>query len=1032
MIAQTSSTDPSVFLPLYRWLEGASFVPHSAGGVDFWAWPINIMLAAVGWLWRIYRWLADVAASGLTSDTIADTLGSRIDSAVTRIFDPLFFFMPAAAMIILFVRFLARKAKGKEAAMELLKIGIFSVLAWTFFATGLFATVLNGAKNAVNDVAAIPAEIAARNVSNKMRENLGSLYEISEDDVLSCDKYEDVLLDIGSEAHPVQQITSAWAMWSHYPFWIAGTYGRDTGSVAMRMYCHELEALSGMPAVEQQQIAFCAAIGKQDVTSAMIDQKACDAEGRAALGMEGGELGPFRDYKFLQGNRLQTRAAAAWAICIREKTSTGGHRWKIHEGFAPLEIRYTTEDAFGERITRTGTIKEVFETNRTCENWMRGKSDINTSYAVCPPFTGDLDIEGCNVIGSATSTAALQKSPVDVPPGSDVFDTYPGKYFNWHEIANSSDVDQREAVRWIEGRGSGSPGIGEAVAAFFALIASFVYMPLGLGMAGVYVLAVYALAIFSGFAPIWMLAAVFKRGRSFAAAAAKYSAALLVMSAGVIVMLSVFTMLFGWIAAILPAESSGFVTLMVIAVTPFLTMKLINRIGRYSPSEQAYQKPLWSADAIMNVGMARKTWDTSMSRYALRAKSGGQKLYRSAKTELVKPAAKKVAKETKIAAARQVLKIAPTDRQTFMSGEYQDLDSRPGKTAVWEGVVTDMSALGKTIVFPVSGAIGLKKAGKAAWRKTKQEYGIPDKRKESAWDSLKGYSSKIVAAADAEKEAKLEKKGKKVPKKAEALRQSPTTPQTKAKLERRGKARAAAMGAYGKAMLYVKDGASKEERVQAKANMAKIEQVKENFASGTPSAYGIRLDHLQPALDKGTEKNKEVADSQRRDRMAKALQMGKKAYALQYEHIAEHIIAVGKYELIGLPEVNALLAFVRPMTEKERKAGGSKENGMVGMSKTQTRLDGKVRDSLYRLQQKNAAKLRWAALKKNREQILKAAQEMLKTAKAAQRAASAKPAPERKQTQKKEDPGREPQRRKEKKEIQPKQPQSSNQQRSVR
>lgn len=688
-------SEPEAYLPLYRWAESAATVRQSPGRSAWWSWGANIELSVVGWLWQAYQWLADISEAALTTDTTGVSV--RMVEASREVVTSWWILLFVAAGLVPLIGWMRKKNSAGE-------IGKRAALALLFGAAALFAlnsSLVNSIVGTARDMVSETTGLAVDFSENWAEERFyAKPVWAPENDYMSCRHLLEYLQEESRDAQPVARIMNIWAMWSYYPFWHKTTYGMRTRGTGDRMGCRELEAGSGAPATEQAEIGLCA-IGRvylknNPQTQPGTPPDECE-QGRNLLGLPPEGIGPWRDTDVLQSASEQTRQAMAWTLCLKPAPGQT-QNWFLHPGFANLEIRQPGSTGGS---SWTGPIKDVFWGNQTCAAWMQGKGNNPGYLAGCPPWRAP-----CGVFGSDISA---QLSPTFVPPDASVFDSYPQKYLNWGDtdtlvaeaeryIENAAsqgfgqltdgegnDVNDvklaaaaavQEMEEWVQGRGHGTPGHGETLGLFFAMISTFFYLPIAIGAALGFVLSSYMLAVITGAVPLVLMLCMFESGRRFALAVAKFAGWMLMGWIAAVLAMTVFTMLFSWLAGLGPDVSvgDGFAALMWAGLVPLMASKTIGIVSRYSRSEAAKDKSPVSLEGMLHIASSSKRQQDTLGQYTARpraiAAKGTTPVRSAARTFISAPQRRKDAQANiRAQASPEDLDFAPPDEDENQTQE---------------------------------------------------------------------------------------------------------------------------------------------------------------------------------------------------------------------------------------------------------------------------------------------------------------------------------------------------------------------------
>ena len=552
------------YLPLFRWIESASTVRRSPGVSDWANWLVNIFLAATGWLWKLYQYIAELGQQALDFDSKFAFRDSIIGFSNNIVLTVRPFALVLAFLMVLYM-LISPKKKTTEAISTAFFSAFLIIGSIAVSASGIAESLLRSGNQVLGETLDVPLDIAESTASLSFLPDTASGWGPAlEDDYLSCEHLENYLLERAETegAATLSRIMNIWAMWSFFPFWEKANYGRNAGHTASRIYCRELEAGSGRSGQEQASLALCAA----GTAYAPESLDPC-REGRRLFNIPSPEHpGPFTDFWVTTSPMDQTRQASAWAICLGKQSRNGG--WIIHPGFAGLEIKTPDglEEVYGDRMN----LSDVFAASSVCETWFTQSSGRLSVLSRCPPWE-----TACSE-GGAHAARSISTKLLSDPQ---VLDTFPHKYSNWGSLAeveeatrsyisdyNSwlgkdtlpedetentiSELAVQEAEGWTQGRGSGGPGALEAFAVMLAFFGSLAYLPLAGGVSFGFVLSSLVVSIIIGLLPLLLLIALVPPGRKVLVQSLKYLGLAAVGWIAAITVLSVFTALLGFLAFI--------------------------------------------------------------------------------------------------------------------------------------------------------------------------------------------------------------------------------------------------------------------------------------------------------------------------------------------------------------------------------------------------------------------------------------------------------------------------------------------------
>ena len=644
---------PDSYLPLNRFVESASSVRETPGVSDWLNWAPNVFLAAAGWLWSFYQWIAGLSPRIFAENT--EDLTRQLSDAGQTLTDEA---RIVAATVIAGFWLYGVMHPGRsvwQATKTLLVSMMLFTAAIALTSTIAVESFVRNGRAIVGEVAEVPLSLAEDSVAHSLQTDTRSEWA-PENDYLSCSAYYDYLLHRSSQSedNALPRIVNAWMMWSFLPYWEKANYGNDAGHTASRVACRELEMGAGTSAAEQSHLALCAAgYAKLRHDEGSVDGFTNDqmcATGRAHYGV-GNKLGPFADHHVTSSTVDATRAASAWAICVakNDPQTSGSGGWFIHPGFAPLEITAPAPFPGGEAYTTT--LKELYQQYGVCDAWFRKTGNRQFLLSTCPPWDQACDAE------VSAKTDAL-RNPTIVPPASYVLDTYPQRYPNWGDPladlayaeissvkgnvspeAGEQAVTEMEA--WVEGRGSGGPGNAEAFVLFIALLGSLAYLPVSVGVVLGYLGSSLLLSLIAGLAPAIFMIAAIPPFRKVGITAARWCVFAIIGWIAAVVALSVFTGLIGWLAELGPAETGrgDLLRLAWAAAAPFLVWKGAQIAFRYIPASSRTQQGVsaFSSSGMMMISGSTQQRQETLQPYgekalnpvASTAKSSGSRIRRS-------------------------------------------------------------------------------------------------------------------------------------------------------------------------------------------------------------------------------------------------------------------------------------------------------------------------------------------------------------------------------------------------------------------
>ena len=315
---------------------------------------VGVQLAIMGWLWRVFRWIADIAGFAMRTpaggdDSATSSLLSDVLVISHRLVDQISIYIVPVALIFVAIG-VFRSKKIREGGAEVIKVLLFTALAALMVNTSVMWTVLRFSENVLDNAAGISVNL----VENEITKN-GGLGGVSLDstlqDPLGCSAYTEELLErakTGNATEPppvtlpnqvtgviaiprgesvpatgIHRIVNAWAMWSYFPFWEYSSYGRNAGMTSRRMSCRELELRAGISAENQMGITSCAAASVLLEADVPADVEGKCKTGYTALNLNPDtDLGPFRDRPVMTTEHIRTRQATAWALCVSPPLST--------------------------------------------------------------------------------------------------------------------------------------------------------------------------------------------------------------------------------------------------------------------------------------------------------------------------------------------------------------------------------------------------------------------------------------------------------------------------------------------------------------------------------------------------------------------------------------------------------------------------------------------------------------------------------------------------------------------------------------